>query len=394
MSPPLDCQKASFSIPPGEVYLNSAYMGPLPLQTQQAGHAALVRRAFPGNITASDFFEPAERVRALCAQLVHADPEHVALVPTVSAALAIISANLQPHAGQNVVLLAEQFPSNVHPWRRWRAAGVELRSVEAPSDAQGSLDRAGRMRGWNQRLLEAIDAQTALVTVEPAHWTDGTLFDLAAIGVRCREVGACFVVDGTQTVGVMPCDVRAIGCDLLAVHSYKAMLSNYGLGFAVLSDRFSEARPIEESWLMRAGSEDFARLVDYRDEYASGMRRFDTSLRGNPVLIAMLEASCRLLLAWQPARIRDYLTEIEREFVDEVRALGFGVANVNERAANLFGLVLPPGLDALSVRAELAERHIHVSVRGPAIRVSPHVYNDAADLDRLSSALRELVRTH
>jgi selenocysteine lyase/cysteine desulfurase len=228
------------------------------------------------------------------------------------------------------------------------------------------------------------------VSIEQAHWTDGTLFDLVNIGRRCREIGALFVIDATQTVGAMPFDCEAIQPDALIVHSYKSMLSNYGLGFAVFSEKFANAKPLEESWLMRAGSDNFARLVDYQDEYDRGMRRFDTSLRANPSLVHMLGASVELLLEWQPARIRAYLLAIERAFVERVRSMGYEVADESDRAANIFGLKLPKGMNVEVCRAALAERKIHVSVRGSAIRVSPHVYSDEGDLARLAEALAQV----
>lgn len=392
VSAPLLCQRDQFSLPPGHCFLNSAYMGPLPKLVEQAGVAALAQRAGVIGITARDFFDPAERTRELCAQLVNADPERVAFIPTTAYGTAIVAKNLRPRAGQNVVMLSDMFPSNVYGWRNWREADVEMRMVPAPDAPWSSSTlentRAGR---WNDAFVHAIDADTALVAAEPAHWTDGTLFDLERIGARCREVGAVFVIDATQTCGAMPLDVQRIQPDALVVHSYKAMLCNYGLGFAVFSERFLDASPLEESWLTRAGSDNFARLVDYEDAYASGMRRFDTSLRSNPTLIGMLEASCRLLLEWQPARIREYLLNIERDSVARMRDLGFEVADEAQRCANLFGVKLPAGLDAEACRQHLAAQNIHVSVRGSAVRVSPHVYNDASDLERLTDALARLV---
>ncbi len=390
---PLDCQREQFSLPSDHCYLNSAYMGPLPLLTQKAGMSAMALRAAPMGLTAQDFFAPAERTRTLCAQLVNADAERVALVNTAAYGLGIVAKNVQPKAGQNVVMIGDMFPSNVYAWRNWRDRGVEMRSVAAP-DAPWSTGACGgvsRAQRWNEALLDAIDSNTVLVAVEPAHWTDGTLFDLERLGQRCRAVGAVFVVDGTQTVGAMPLDMQRVQADALVVHSYKSMLCNYGLGFAVLGERFLQGSPLEESWLMRAGSENFARLVDYEDRYADGMRRFDTSVRANPVLIGMLEASCGLLLTWQPQRIREYLLGIARPSVERLRALGFEVADETERCANLFGVKLPPGLAPEACRAHLARQQIHVSVRGSAVRVSPHVYNDAADLERLVNALQELV---
>ncbi len=388
---PLTCRRDEFTLQPGHTWLNAAYMGLLPRKAQQAGVDAIGRRGFPIDLTADDFFTPSERTRRLCADLVNADPERVAFVPTAAYGIAIVAKNLQPRRGQNVVLLGEQFPSNVYPWLGWRDLGVEMRFVDAPEGPWSSptpgVTRAAR---WNDAVVAAIDEKTVLVAVEQAHWTDGALFDLHRIGKRARAVGAAFVIDATQTVGTMPLDVSAIRPDALVVHSYKAMLCNYGLGFVVLSDRFAEGSPLEESWLTRYGSEDFAGLVAYEDRYAAGMRRYDTSIRANPTLIAMLEASCALLVEWQPARIRAYLLGIERPFVERVRALGFEVADEHERAANIFGLRLPSGLAPETCRARLAEQHIHVSVRGSALRVSPHVYNDEADLDRLAGALAEI----
>lgn len=393
-SPPLLCQRALFSIPHEHCYLNSAFMGPLPRPVEQAGAAALTARAAPIGLTSKDFFEPAERTRDLCAQLVNADPERVAFIPTAAYAMAIVAKNLRPRSGQNVVMLGDMFPSNVYAWRNWRSDNVEMRTVVAPQAPQAPWASqalgASRAAHWNHAVIDAIDAQTVLVAVEPAHWIDGTLFDLERIGRRCREVGAAFVIDATQTVGAMPLDVQRLQPDALVVHSYKSMLSNYGLGFAVFGDRFANGNPLEESWLMRAGSENFARLVDYEDGYAQGMRRFDTSLRANPILIAMLEAACRLLIDWQPGRVRDYLLQIERRSVERLRALGFKVTGDSERCANLFGVKLPAGMDPEACRQHLMQQKIHVAVRGDTVRVSPHVYNDEQDLERLVTALAQL----
>lgn len=390
-SPPLLCQRALFSIPEDHCYLNSAFMGPLPRPVEQAGAAALTARASPIRLTSKDFFEPAERTRALCAQLVNADPERIAFIPTAAHAMAMVAKNLRPRSGQNVVMLGDMFPSNVYAWRNWRSDNIEMRTVLAPAAPWSSPSMgASRAARWNNAVIDAIDADTVLVAVEPAHWIDGTLFDLQRIGQRCREVGAAFVVDATQTVGAMPLDVQRVQPDALVVHSYKSMLSNYGLGFAVFSDRFADGNPLEESWLMRAGSENFARLVDYEDGYAQGMRRFDTSLRANPILIAMLEAACRLLIDWQPGRVRDYLLHIERQSVERLRTLGFEVTDDAERCANLFGVKLPAGMDPEACRQHLMQQQIHVAVRGDTVRVSPHVYNDAHDLERLATALAQL----
>jgi selenocysteine lyase/cysteine desulfurase len=345
---------------------------------------AIERRAFPDTISPQDFFAPAEALRTKLAAMFNATADRVAYANTVASAMAHLSRSVPLAPGKDrIVVLGEQFPSNVYPWLELQSKGGQVVFVARPKAASAD-ERAVQ---WNAALLEAITGETALVSIEQAHWTDGTLFDLEAVGRRCREVDALFFIDATQTASVMPLDVERIGCDALVVHAYKAMLSNYGLGFMVLSDRMCEGRPIEQNWLVRRGAEDFSRLVDYQDEYALGARRFDTSVRANLLLIAMLDASASLLQALGCEAIQDYLLATQSAFVQALRAAGFDIANPTHRAANIFGIGLPSGMTPGVVSQHLKSERIHVSVRGQALRVSPHIYNTEDDLLRLQNAL-------
>jgi selenocysteine lyase/cysteine desulfurase len=377
MLAPLACQSNLFRIPKDVCYLNSAYMGPLPIPVIEAGQAALEMRACPTALQAKDFFVPADRVRERCAKLVNATSESVAIISTAAYGIATVAKNVKFSRGQNIVILAEQFPSNVYAWRNLFAQGIEIRTVARPTSGEN----------WSEAVIDTIDKNTALVAIETAHWTDGTLFDVASIGLAAHRVGAWMLVDATQTAGTHPLDFSTANIDALIVHSYKSMLCNYGLGFAVFSERMSAGSPLEESWILRKGSEDFSRLVDYQDEYAQGMRRFDTSTRANPMLIMMLDKSCELLQEWQAPRIREYTLSISRDFVKAARESGFSIAEESMRAGNIFGIRPPAGSDLDAIRVKLAEQKIYVSVRGSAIRVSPHVYNTTEDFSRLASAL-------
>ena len=132
-----------------------------------------------------------------------------------------------------------------------------------------------RARKWNERVLEAIGDDTAIVALCQVHWTDGTLFDLEEVGTRCREVGAALVVDGTQSVGALPFDVGRIRPDALVCAGYKWLMGPYSIGAAYFGPRFDGGTPLEEAWLAREGSDDFPRLVDYTDTYRPGAARYE-----------------------------------------------------------------------------------------------------------------------
>ncbi|GAC1653776.1 MAG: aminotransferase class V-fold PLP-dependent enzyme [Gemmatimonadaceae bacterium] len=378
------CQRASFSLPAELHYLNCAYMSPLPRVVEAAGADGLARKRIPSSITPQDFFSEADRARTLFARLVNvSSPHRVAIVPAASYAIASAARNLTPQRGQNVVVLHEQFPSNVYTWRRLCAEhDLELRTVQAPED---SLRRGEE---WNAQLLEAIDSATLAVAVEPVHWTDGTRFDLDAIGARARSVGSAFIVDAIQAVGASPLDVGRLAPDLLVCGAYKWLLGPVGLGFAYYGARFDGGTPLEEGWLAREQSQDFQHLADYIDDYRPGAARYDMGGRANFVLLPMVVAAIEQLLRWTPASIAEYCAALTADAVPELRALGYGVEDDPWRAPHLFGIRMPRGVDAATLRERLAERQVVASLRGAALRISPNVYNDIDDIAALLDVMR------
>lgn len=387
MDDTLTCQREEFGLPADLHYLNCAYMGPLPMVTEEAGIAGIRRKRVPVSIHPADFFETSDELRRLFADLIGgSDPTRVAILPGVSYGIAIAARNLPVARGQNVVMTHEQFPGAVHAWTRAAAeAGAEVRFAAPPPGP-------GRGAAWNEVLLEAIDTGTAVVAVPHVHWTDGTRFDLVEIGRRCREVGAALVVDGTQSVGALPFDVTEVRPDALIVAGYKWLLGPYSVGMGWFGERFDEGTPLEETWIGRAGSEDFQGLVNPREGYQPGAIRYDVAERSNFALLPMAAASLRLVSDWRPERIQAYCRELTREALAEVSDLGFTVEDEAWRGSHLFGLRMPEGMDLVTLRDALARRNVVASLRGTALRLSPNVYNDAADLEALLEGMREAAR--
>lgn len=383
---PLPCQRHHFSLPDDFHYLNCAYMGPLPLAAERAGIEGLRAKRFPQAIAPDDFFRPADELRARFARLINApEPNRVATVPSVSYAVSTIARNTETGPGRNVVIVHEQFPGNVYPWRRLvDEKGGELRVVEPTGDGV-------RGEGWTERILDRIDGGTAAVAMGSVHWTDGTRFDLQAVRERTREVGAAMILDGTQTVGAVPFDVRALEPDALIVAAYKWLLGPYSLSLAWFGERYLDGIPLEETWIGRRDSENFAGLVDYVDDYQPGALRFDVGQRSNFALIPALSASLDLVLEWRPERVSDYCRALMADAFPRLRELGLGVEADRWRSPHLFGLGLPPGMDAARLKDSLARHRVGVSFRGSSVRVSPFVYNESKDVEALVAAFAEAV---
>lgn len=380
----LACQKDLFALPADSHYLNCAYMSPLSRRVEAAGVAGVRRKLVPSDITPEDFFAGPDAVRRLFAGVVGCpDPERIAVIPSVSYGMAAVERNAAVRPGQQVVTLLDQFPSNVYPWRRLCGdGGATLRSVAAPTeDAQ-------RAEAWNAAILDAIDDATALVAVPHVHWTDGTRFDLAAISARARQVGALFVVDGTQSVGALPFDVGTLQPDALVCAGYKWLGGPYSIGVAYFGPRFDDGVPVEDGWLARVGSEDFARLVDYQDELRPAARRYDVGEASNFILTPMLAAALEQLREWGVENIGPYCSRLTGDLLADLAAAGFGVPDECWRCGHLFGFRVPPGFDMEAFRERLAKERVSVALRGDAIRVAPYLYNDESDIAALRSALQ------
>ena len=378
----LSCQKHLFSLPDGLHYLNGAYMSPLSKAVEATGIEGVSRKAAPTRILPEQFFTESDQARERFATLVNADPQRIAIIPAVSYGIATVARNLPVSAGQNIVILHEQFPSNVYAWRAFREQGADVITVKAPEG-----DKRGQR--WNEFILEAITPDTAIVALGHVHWTDGALFDLESIGKRAREVGAALIIDGTQSVGALPFDVQQIQPDALIVASYKWLMGPYGMGVAYYGERFDHGTPLEDTWIARSGSEDFSALVNYQDDYAAGAVRYDMGERSNPILLPMMITALEQILERGVDNIQAYCASLLQGFIDDARALGYRVEDKAWRASHLLGLRLPSEVSLDTLHDALREYNVAVSVRGDAVRVSPNVYNDAADIEALLYALQK-----
>jgi selenocysteine lyase/cysteine desulfurase len=373
-------QRDLFEVPEGLAYLNCAYMSPQLRRAREIGEWAVSRKSRPWEVTPNDFFEDVEVVRTLFARLVGGDADGVAIIPSVSYGISVAAANVPVHEGEKILILEDQFPSNVYSWRELASrSGAKLVTVPRLEDYD-----------WTRALIEKIDTDTAVVAAPHCHWTDGSLVDLARIGERVREVEGSLVVDGIQSLGALPFDVSEVRPDFLIAASYKWLLGPYGVGFMYVDEKHREGQPIEHNWINRRGSEEFSQLVDYDDAFHPGARRYDVGERSNFVLLPMAAEALRQLLDWGVENVSETigtLTDLIEQMAEE---RGIATIPKERRARHMIGLMLGPGVpDDLATR--LMRHDVFVSVRGPSVRVSPHLYNTEADIDRFFDVLERVV---
>jgi selenocysteine lyase/cysteine desulfurase len=376
-SRPLPVQRELFDIPDDVAYFNCASLAPQLRSAREAAEAAWRRRAQPWLLRADDWFTEAEERRALFARLAGVDADGVALVPATSYGLAVAAANLTAGPGQRVLVLAEDYPSNYYTWQRFaRRTGATLAAVA----------RTGGQT-WTEALLDALDERTAVVAVLAVHWTDGALVDLGAVAARARAVGAAVVVDASQALGAMPLDLAAVRSDFLVSVGYKWLLGPFALGYLYAAPEHRDGVPLEENWISRLGSQDFARLVDYQDRYQPGARRFDVGQRTHFETTPMAVAALRQLLDWEVPRVAATLERTTDRIEEQVHGLGLTLTSP-DRGPQLLGIRLPAPARQ-RVAAALTRAGVFAGVRGSSLRVSPHLWTTEEDIGRLVAALAD-----
>lgn len=376
-------QRHLFDIPEDVVYLNCAYNAPMLRASAERLVAGVQSKCHPWRRTPDNFFDDAEAFRSGAAALLGAPADRLAIVPSASYGLSAAARILEPHvpAGCEILIMEQEFPSNVFPWMRLaEATGARIVTVPAPSDFD-----------WARAVLDRIGPRTAVVAAAQCHWTNGAWFDLARISDAARSVGAALALDATQSLGAVPFDFGRIRPDFCVAAGYKWLLCPYGLSLMYVDPKWHDARPLEESWLARTGAEDFANLADYSHSYQPGARRFDVGEKSVPTLLPGGIAAFQQLGTWGVAAVAEALRDLNRSVVEALS--GFPLQPVPEalRSPNLLGFVATAALPD-SFLPRLAEQRVYLSRRGSSLRFAPHLHVTANDLDRLQSAVSKALR--
>jgi selenocysteine lyase/cysteine desulfurase len=359
-------------------YLNAASVGPLPERARRAIDAYNLRRSNPHALRGADFEPTLVRCRQAAAGLIGAGEDEIALLPNTSFGVNLAALCLPLEAGRRVIVSDREFPANMYPWlalRRLHDVQVDV----IPADARGNPDEA--------RILEELArGDVGLVALSAVQFTNGWLADGVAIGRACRAQGAWFVVDGIQALGQLPLEVAAWNADVLATGGQKWLCSPFGTGFTYVRRELVERmEPRVVGWTAMAASADLERVLDYRQEWVPGARRFEVGAQPWQDYAGMAE-SLELLGEAGPAQIRAHVLAL----LDPLAAFleGRGVEIVSDmRPERRTGIISFRPADAAGAFRALAQAGVGCVLREGAVRLSAHLYNQPEDVATVMNVL-------
>jgi len=359
-------------------YLNCAARGPLPNRARQAVEAYAARAQFPVPApAASATAEPEALARAGLARLIGAQPDDLTLTPNTTYGMNVVAHGIEWRAGDNAVIPDRDYPSLMYTWHHLRNQGVDARFV-AYAGIGPTVDE----------IMAATDARTRVVALSAIRWDTGWAMDLESLGARCARAGILLAVDGVQLVGAQPVDVSACRISALSTHGYKWLMANFGAGaLYVAPDAVDRIQPVFTGNASVAG---VPQSFEGPLPWAAGAGRYALSFGVNRYGYAAMDAGIALIEELGIAAVAAHdLALAARLRAGLTAKTGVTVVSSDDPAYASAVVVFTLGAkerDAALVEA-LEARNILVALRPLGVRVSPHLYNNDADVDHLIAAL-------
>ncbi len=365
-------------MPSGDVlYLACAAMAPRLRAVQAAGLAALDAGAAPWQAPPEPPEAMLERLRGGIAALLDGDSGAIAAVPSASYGLATAARNLPLDAGDVVLVLEGQFPSNLLPWQqRCAERGARLVGVQR-----------GEGGDWTAAVLAALESGPLprIVALPQVRWDDGALLDLDRIAPRVHDIGAALVLDLSQSLGALPADLARWRPDFAVSVGYKWLLGPVGLAWLWCAPHWRTlGLAIEQHWSARDAGDGWRFPLDDAPLYRAGALRFDAGGLDDPVRLAMAAAGVAQVAAWGVAAIADALGERTRALDAALDAQGLSRWKTPGHAPHITAL-RPPADQLDAVFAAFQRERIVCTRRYGLLRIAPHLHVEVEDMARVAA---------
>jgi len=379
LSPVWDDFRADMPVCEQWAYLDHAAVAPIPQSAQQAIHAWADEAASHGDTVWSGWAQRMERVRVLAASMIGAAADEIALVPNTTTGISLVAEGLPWRAGDNVVILANEFPSNQYPWMNLAARGVETRRV--------SVDRVAIDP---HRIAAACDARTRVVAISWVGYASGWRIDVDEIAEVAHAGGALLMLDAIQGLGVFPLDVALTPIDFLAADGHKWMLGPEGAGLLyVRREHLERLRPLNVGWQSVVQGQDFSTIALNLRPAASRYEGGSQNMVGFTGLEASLDLLARCGLGPRGTAIAERVLAVTDLACERLSQFGAQIHSDRSEPCRS-GIVVfdVPGRDPVVLRNRCLQRGVAINTRGGRLRISPHAYNNEEDIDRLIDALQ------
>ena len=360
----------------GTTYLNHASHGPLSIPAREAYNRFFDSWQMTAHRHDPDSFRMFETLRAQLGKFINTNPRNIGYIPHTSYGLNLASSGYPFKEGDNVILSEKEFPAIIYPWLRLRKQGVNIGF--APTSG-GFINE--------DAIISLADSHTRIIAVSWVQFNNGHRTDLEKLGDFCRKNNILFCVDGIQGLGAVPLDISTLAVDIFSCGCQKWMLGPCGTGFVYMSAKAqSILEPPVMGWLSVDWHAEFSDLMKYDLELKKGPSRFEFGTYPFQDLIALNE-SVKILQSFGPQVIWNQVFSLTQQLIEYIKSSPkYKLISAYDKSRRT-GIVSFRAGDSKSLFDYLSNNGYVVSYREDAVRVSPHFYNSADEIDSLIRAL-------
>ena len=367
--------RSNFPVTERWAFFDHAAVAPLPMPAVRAFAEYADDLAHNGIAAVGKWSHRVKEVRQSAARLLNADLDEIAFIKNTSEGVGYVAEGFPWRTGDNVVLAAEEYPSNQYPWLNQGSRGVEVRSVPSRGSRIAIDD-----------IARAMDSHTRIVSLSFVEFASGFRNDLQKIGELCRERGAYFFVDAIQGLGVYPLDVKELPIDFLAADSHKWLLGPEGIGiFWIRRELIERLHAIDVGWNSVIDCYNFSK-IDFRLKPSAG--RWEGGAPNAAGLHAM-GASLDMLLNTGITNVERRVEELTDYLCERARSARLEVFS-SRLTAEKSGIVSlrTPGRNPQELMQRCKAAGIIVNQRSGRLRLSPHAYNTPEEIDRFIDCVK------
>ena len=317
-----------------------------------------------------------ETIQTILSNLINCEKDEIAIIHNTAEGMNLLSYGLNLQKGNEILLLENEYPSNVYPWEHWKTKGISLKFIELKNTPEKFLEN----------FKSNLNKKTKVVSISAVHWCTGMPLPLKEIGELCKNNGILFIVDGAQGVGHVDIDVKNWNIDAMAFSAWKWLLGPLGLGVLVIKKAaldkinyvFKGTSSINNHYNYLPYSDD---IKNNAERYIYSTPNFNDWIYFDTILKFLNEIGFEKVMK-RIYELSDYLSS-------KLKNEGF-LLDKDNFSKYKTGIITAKknGMDTKKAVGFLSENKIIATERFGKIRFSPHIYNSIEQLDRVVEVLK------
>ena len=364
----------------GRVWLNCAHQGPLPRAAVTEAYEAISWKISPHHLNNSERFTSVpRRLKQALGRLINAPAEDIILGNSASYGLHLLANGIPWQAGDEVLLVRGDFPSDILPWLALEERGVSIRFIDPKSFAVEP-----------EELSENITRSTKLLCTTWVNSFTGGAVDVRALGEICRSSGVLLVLNCSQALGARALDISSLNVDAVISVGFKWLCGPYGTGFCWMKPDLRESLTYNQAyWLAMQTADDLTSGREPVRRKDVGARKYDVFGTANFFNFKPWAASVEYLLEQGIERIVSHNDDLVSRLLEGLDSLGYEVLSPKQ-APTRSTLVLASHKEPARNRElheKLKRNGVEIALRAGNLRIAPHLYNTDQDIDRFLSLL-------